>query len=43
MNDYDRVLGGTFASLYEVEDSWANYDKIARVIDERFAEWQAKR
>ena len=43
VNDYDRVLGSNFASLYEVEDSWVNYDKIARVIDERFAEWRSKR
>jgi hypothetical protein len=43
VNDYDRVLGGNLASLYEVEDSWENYDRIARVIDERFAAWRAKR
>ncbi|HET7614339.1 MAG TPA: hypothetical protein VFK26_10475 [Gemmatimonadaceae bacterium] len=43
VNDYDRVLGGNFASLYEVENSWANYDRIARVIDERFAEWRVMR
>jgi hypothetical protein len=43
VNDYDRVLGGNLASLYEVEDTWQNYDKIARVIDERFAEWRARR
>ncbi len=43
VNDYDRILGGTLASLYEVEDTWENYDKIARVIDERFSEWRAKR
>ena len=43
VNDYDRILGGNLASLYEVEDTWENYDKIARVIDERFSEWRAKR
>jgi hypothetical protein len=43
VNDYDRTLGGKLASLYEVEDTWENYDKIARVIDERFSKWRAKR
>ena len=43
VNDYDRVLGGSLTSLYEVEDTWQNYDKIARVIDERFAQWRATR
>jgi hypothetical protein len=30
-------------SVYHVADTWANYDVIAAVIDERFAAWKKKR
>ena len=39
-NDYDRVLGGALDSLYEVKDTWENFDKIAAVLDERLAAWR---
>src|SRR3954463_15712902 len=41
INDYSRILGGTLASLYEVADTWENFDSIAPVIDERFAAWKS--
>jgi hypothetical protein len=40
IDDYDAVLGGTLETIYHVVDSWANYDKLARVIDRRFASWK---
>ncbi len=40
IDDYDEVLGGTLPTIYHVEDSWDNYDKLAPVIDGRFARWQ---
>lgn len=43
LNDYDRVLGGTLESLYHVADDWVNFDLMARVLDERFAEWRSRR
>jgi hypothetical protein len=38
--DYDSTLAGGLPSTYHVEDSWENYDRIAGVIDQRFAQWQ---
>lgn len=38
--DYERVLGEELESLYHVEDTWQNYDKLARVLDQRFEEWK---
>ncbi len=38
--DYDKILGARHPSLYQVEDTWANFDRIAPVIDRRFAEWK---
>jgi hypothetical protein len=41
--DYDDVLGGDLPTLYHVEDTWANFDRLAPVLDERFAEWKRSR
>jgi hypothetical protein len=43
VNDYSRALGGHLPTLYEVEDTWENYEKVAPIIDERFAAWKAAR
>lgn len=43
LNDYDRILGGDLETLYHVADSWANYDKIEGVLDERLAAWRRDR
>lgn len=40
-NDYDRVLCGDLPSLYHVENTWKNFDKLAPVLDERLAAWRA--
>ena len=39
-NDYANALGGTVPTLYHVADTWENYDLIAPVIDQRFAQWR---
>jgi hypothetical protein len=38
--DYEATLGGALPTLYHVEDSWENYDRLAPVIDLRFSRWQ---
>ena len=38
--DYDNTLGGDLPTLYHVADTWENYDRIAAVIDQRFAQWR---
>ena len=40
MDDYCHVLGKNNDSIYAVDNSWENYDKIKPVLDERFAEWK---
>ena len=40
VDDYEDVLGGSFPSLYHVVDSWENYDRLAPIIERRFASWQ---
>jgi hypothetical protein len=40
IDDYEAVLGGTLPTLYHVEDSWDNYDKLAPIIDQRFSRWK---
>jgi hypothetical protein len=40
IDDYDSVLVGKLTTIYHVVDSWANYDRLAPVIDRRFASWK---
>ena len=40
--DYESVLGGDLPSLYHVEDSWGNFEKLAAVIDRRYLGWKRK-
>jgi hypothetical protein len=40
VNDYDRVLGGALETLYHVEDTWENYDRMAPILDQRLAAWR---
>lgn len=40
ITDYDEVLAAELPTAYHVEDSWENYDRIAAVIDQRFARWR---
>lgn len=37
--DYEQTLGASLPSLYHVEDTWENYDKIDLVIDRRYRHW----
>jgi len=41
--DYEATLGGILPTLYHVVDSWDNFDKVAPVLDRRFAEWRDRR
>ena len=40
IQDYEQILSNEVESTYYVEDTWNNYDKIARVIDIRYKEWK---
>ena len=41
IEDYERVFSG-LPSVYHVEDTWANYDRIAPVISRRFDAWRRR-
>lgn len=42
LRDYHRVLASGAGSEYRVEDSWENYERLAGVIDERYARFKQK-
>ncbi|MDG5501216.1 hypothetical protein [Marinobacter sp. BGYM27] len=37
--DYEVALVTTEPTLYHVQDTWENYDKLARYIDSAFKKW----
>jgi hypothetical protein len=39
INDYDITLGEDYESLYEIPNTWDNYDRIKEVITKRFKKW----
>lgn len=39
-DDYEHVLMGDLPSIYHVENSWENYDKIAPVITKAYEKWK---
>jgi hypothetical protein len=43
VNDYDRVLGEALETLYHVDDTWENYDKMVPLLDERLEAWRKAR
>lgn len=38
--DYLGALAGDLPSLYHVKDSWENFDKLSKIITQRFQEWK---
>jgi len=40
--DYEMTLAKGLPTLYHVADSWQNYDRMAAVIDRRFAAWKRR-
>jgi hypothetical protein len=42
VGDYENALGGDLASLYQVEDTWKNFDKIAPLLDSRLEAWRKR-
>lgn len=41
-DDVDETLGGDLPSLYQIEDTWANYEQLREVIDRRYEKWSKK-
>ena len=38
--DYDEILVKSLPSIYHVDDSWENYEKISNRIDMRYSDWK---
>ena len=43
LTDYEETFLGSRASLYEVEDTWKTFDRIAPLIDRRYRDWMTSR
>jgi hypothetical protein len=41
LDDYFEIFGVDVASLYEVPDTWENYDRLSARMNERFSAWNA--
>lgn len=40
LDDYDEALAKELPSLYYVSDTWENFDKLKKLIDQRFTAWK---
>lgn len=42
IEDYEKILGTGFESLYEIPNTWKNYDRIEKRISSVYKKWQDK-
>jgi len=40
--DYVETLAEELPSIYHVADTWANFDRLAPVLDQRLQQWRAR-
>jgi hypothetical protein len=40
--DYAATLRGDLTNLYQIADTWENFDRLKPVLDRRFAEWKSR-
>ncbi|MFT5823485.1 MAG: hypothetical protein ACI8ZM_004747 [Crocinitomix sp.] len=43
LNDYSEIFESDAKSIYELEDSWENYEKVKSLIDNRYVNWLASK
>jgi hypothetical protein len=43
IQDYQRAVGAGLPSLYHVEDTWENFERVCKVVDERHLRWKENR
>lgn len=41
LGDYQKILGRNTDSIYEIADSWENYDSLAPGISRQFEKWKS--
>lgn len=39
INDYVEIVPDAYESVYHLEDTWENFDLVAKFVDHRFEEW----
>lgn len=42
LKDYGKLLSDKLLSMYHVQDTWDNYDRLKTQIDNRFKSWKKK-
>ena len=42
LTDYEATFGNDVPTLYHVADTWANFDRIAPLLGQRFAAWRQR-
>lgn len=40
IDDYCDAIGDDFDSLYEIEDTWENYNRLKPYIDKKYSDWK---
>lgn len=43
INDYTKLFDLSSDKIYSVEDTWENYAKVKKIIDQRYTEWKKKK
>src|SRR5262249_53934947 len=43
LDDYDKLLAADLPSMYHVENTWENYDRLKPQLHKRLAAWRKKR
>ncbi|GAO41385.1 DUF7832 domain-containing protein [Flavihumibacter petaseus] len=43
IDDYCEILGKNVESLYQIDNTWENYEKLSPMLDYRFSEWKNKK
>lgn len=40
--DYAEALANDLPTVYHVQNTWENYDRISKMIDKRYEDWKSK-
>lgn len=40
LEDYDQLLSADLPTMYHVQDTWENYERLRQRIDQRYREWK---
>lgn len=43
IDEYEDALARDLPTVYHVPDTWASYDRLALLLDQRFTEWHGRK